>query len=235
MERRVFFALVTLTALCAAIFAFWPKIDLMTARAFYADGAFPLAHSRTWQIARKAGYWGPGALLVLYLLRYAIQFSRGAGTRALGRSTAFIALSMALGPGLLVNVILKDHSHRPRPVQVREFGGSDQFEPWYRFDGACVRNCSFVSGEASAAFWTTAPALLAPPPIRIAAVGVALAFGVCVSVLRLGFGGHFLSDVIFAALFTLMIVTGLARAFAIPQDALEDSGARRLRKLDPPL
>ena len=59
----------------------------------------------------------------------------------------FLAVSLLLAPGLLVNVVLKEVSARPRPNQVENFGGSAEFRPWFRFDGACRSNCSFVSGE----------------------------------------------------------------------------------------
>ena len=45
-------------------------------------------------------------------------------------------------------------------------------------DGACKRNCSFVSGEASTGFWMVAPASLLPPPWRGPAIVAAFAFGV---------------------------------------------------------
>jgi membrane-associated PAP2 superfamily phosphatase len=137
---------------------------------------------------------------------------------------------MALGPGLLVNGILKDHSHRPRPVRVREFGGSAAFRPWYRFDGACARNCSFASGEVSGAFWTTAPAMLAPPWIRGTAIVAALVFGTADSLLRLAFGGHFLSDALLAALFTLIIIGIVARALGITGGANPPLGDSRRRQ-----
>jgi len=101
---------------------------------------------------------------------------------------------------------LKDHAHRPRPSQTQEFGGPWEFRPWWRFDGACPKNCSFVSGEASEAFWMAAPASLAPPPLRPLAIGAALVFGAGAGLMRMGAGGHFLSDVLISALLTILVV-----------------------------
>src|SRR5262249_28584373 len=125
--------------------------------------------------------------------------------------------SMALGPGVMANIILKDNWHRPRPIQVTEFGGQMDFRPWYRADGACKRNCSFVAGEGSSAFWTLAPAIAAPVAIQPYAIGAAVVFGTAVSALRIAFGGHFLSDTLFAALFTALIVLGLHRIMFSPR------------------
>jgi membrane-associated phospholipid phosphatase len=96
-------------------------------------------------------------------------------------------------------------------------GGKWEFRPWYRFDGQCERNCSFVSGEGASAFWTVAPALLTPPPIQPFAIAAALTFGAATSGLRMAFGGHYLSDVLFAGLFTLLIILGLYRFLIRPE------------------
>jgi membrane-associated phospholipid phosphatase len=56
-----------------------------------------------------------------------------------------------------------------------------------------------------------APALVAPPPFRAPAVAGALAFGTVASVLRIAYGHHFLSDVLFGALISLIVVFALRR------------------------
>ena len=114
--------------------------------------------------------------------------------------------TLALAPGLLANVILKDHWGRPRPIEVVEFGGDDHFVPWWDPRGTCPKNCSFVAGEPSGAFWTLAPAALAPPHWRVVAYGAALAFGAAVGLLRMAGGAHFFTDVVFAGVFTFLIV-----------------------------
>jgi lipid A 4'-phosphatase len=44
------------------------------------------------------------------------------------RISIFCLLVFLLGPGLIVNVILKDHWGRPRPRQVDLFGGTMQYQ-----------------------------------------------------------------------------------------------------------
>ena len=39
------------------------------------------------------------------------------------RPALFLVLVAALGPGLLINVVFKDHYGRPRPREVQELGG----------------------------------------------------------------------------------------------------------------
>jgi lipid A 4'-phosphatase len=207
------------TAGAAVIFSVWPGIDTSVAAWFYQGGRFlgPGGFAGT---LRKIFYWTPSVLLAAAIAAYLARRMRFKVPAApSGRQLAFLLLTMALGPGLLVNSGLKEHSHRPRPSEIVEFGGSMTFRPFYQFDGGCRRNCSFVSGEASTAFWTLAPASLAPAPVRLEAVTAALAFGTATSLLRMAFGGHFLSDVVFAGLFTVLVLYGLNRLL-LPAPAL---------------
>jgi membrane-associated phospholipid phosphatase len=122
------------------------------------------------------------------------------------RAALFLIMSLALGPGLLVNAVLKESWARPRPGMVTEFGGDYVFKPWWDPRGMCDSNCSFVSGETSSAIWMTAPALLVPPPWRYAALGIAGVYAIAIAFMRMLVGGHFLSDVIFAAIFTGLVI-----------------------------
>lgn len=122
------------------------------------------------------------------------------------RAAIFLIATLALGPGLLTNVILKDHWGRPRPIDVRQFGGDYRFVPWWDPRGGCPDNCSFVAGEPSGAFWTLAPAALAAPELQPIAYAAALAFGAGVGVLRIAAGGHFFSDVVFAGVFMYLVI-----------------------------
>jgi lipid A 4'-phosphatase len=200
-----------LTVLTALLFGLFPELDLWAAALFYlGDGRFS-GVTPAGEALRRLFLYLPFVVLVgmamLYVLRRA---GLGRGTRPVwspsGRGLAMMVLSLALGPGLLVNIGLKDHWHRPRPVQVTAFGGPDAFRPFDARDGECRRNCSFVSGEGSSSFWTVAPALLVPPPWRALVLGAALLFAAATGLLRMAFGGHFLSDTLFAALFTWLVI-----------------------------
>jgi lipid A 4'-phosphatase len=70
-----------------------------------------------------------------------------------------------------------------------------------------------VSGEASQAFWTVAPASLAPPELRPIALGGAVVFG---GGLRVVFGRHFVTDIVFAGVITIAIVMALHRLLLAP-------------------
>jgi lipid A 4'-phosphatase len=120
----------------------------------------------------------------------------------------FLMGTLAVGPGLLTNTLLKDHWGRARPIDVTEFGGASRFTPWWDPRGDCPNNCSFIAGEPAGAFWTMAPAALAPPQWRLLAYGAALGFGSAVGVLRIAGGGHFFTDVVFAGVFMYLVIWG---------------------------
>lgn len=128
-----------------------------------------------------------------------------------GRAAMFLTISLLLGPGLLVNVVLKDNWGRPRPGNVVEFGGKQNYVNWWDRNGTCTGNCSFASGEAAAAAWMFGPAMLAPPHWRAAAIAGAAVFTTAMSALRVAAGGHFLTDVLFGALIALTAVVAVYR------------------------
>ncbi len=216
--KRPLLALLALTALTLVVFALWPGLDLAVSHEFYDRGGF-IGHDGLERFGRDFFRVTPYAVLIGFAILYALRwFGVAVPYAPTGRALVFLAATMAIGPGLIVNVGLKDHSHRPRPVHVQEFGGADEFRPWYRFDGACRKNCAFASGEAAQGFWMVAPASLAPPPARPLAIGAALLFGVAASVLRLAFGGHFLSDVLLGGLISLIVIV-IARQLIWPRGA----------------
>lgn len=217
--RAASLIVLVLAALLVAL-AIDPAIDLSVARIFFEmeGGSFTARFDRPLIILRDFGYYLPIVVLAVLTAAWIAGLGRtNGGIRDTGRAMLFLAASLALGPGLFVNVVLKDASHRPRPVQVKEFGGDQDFRPWFAFDGSCKTNCSFASGEVAGAAWLVAPASLVPAPwqpVAFAAVGL---FTMAVAALRMAFGGHFASDVIAAALLTIVTVVVLARLVLRPR------------------
>ncbi len=218
MSRNAFIVTLALFFLAVGLFNNYPGLDIAVSRFFfdYFGGAFMGASTEA-KAARSFFYGLPLTVCVGFVVARWL----GPGGRfpaALvpsSRAIIFLTLTMAIGPGLVVNLVFKDNWHRPRPITVKEFGGPLEFRPPWTRDGACEKNCSFVSGETSSAFWLVAPASLAPAPFTVPAVSAALGVGVATSLLRMAFGGHFLSDVVFSALITLLLVL-IARLILYP-------------------
>lgn len=215
LRRAALLAIVVLTSIMA-LTALFPQLDLAVAGLFY-DGAgkgFAMRSQANLILLRELGYYLPMIVLVLAIPGFLFGMRKPhRGAFLTVWRILFLALSFALGPGLLVNGVLKEVSHRPRPSQIIEFGGASEFRPWYAADGACEHNCSFASGEVAGATWLLAPASLLPAPWRAVALTCASVMTVAVAALRMAFGGHFASDAAAAALVTL--VTMLAVGWAL--------------------
>lgn len=234
MNRTGLLIALAIAAVTGLLFGFYPQLDLAVARYFYgfADSANNMFAMRVYppaMLARDAGLW-VGTVLIAPAVA-ALVFKLLLPRRKIllsGRAILFLMATMALGPGLLVNVILKDHWHRPRPIDVQQFGGAEHFMPWWDPRGDCPNNCAFVSGDVAGAFWTIAPAALAPPQWRALAYGAALTLGAGMAAVRVMAGGHFVSDVIFAGVFTFLIVW-LAHGliYRWPRTRLDDADVER--------
>lgn len=203
-------------AVAAGVFLAFPQLDLAVTRAFYEPhhafyGTTFFGRSLR-AVLRLASYAIFAAFVLAYISARLYERKRLVPS---GRNLAFLALTLALGPGLLVNGLIKEHSHRPRPFQTSEFGGQWRFRPFGHFDGQCVTDCSFVSGETSSAAWSLAPALLTPPPWRAAVIGASLLFTLVMGIERVAYGGHYLSDVTFAALLNWFLVLAAAMLMRI--------------------
>lgn len=209
MSRRGLIVALVFAAAVGLLFGFFPQLDLEITGLFYDPAAknFPLGTNSGLKFLREAAVWIQVLLIAPSVLVLLIKFAIPRVKPWMSsRAAIFLIATMALAPGLLVNVILKNHWDRPRPAAVTEFGGSERFVPWWDPRGQCRKNCSFVSGETSSAFWTLAPAALAPPPWRFIAYASAIAYGVGMGVARMAMGGHFFTDVVFAGFFTFIVI-----------------------------
>lgn len=231
MSRMGLLIVLAVAAVIGAVFAAFPELDLAISAPFFdpanrrwaaAGWDLHLRNLATAVIAMIAAPAVIAPLLKLVLPRRAMLIP--------GRAAVLMISTLLLAPGLIANVILKDNWGRPRPFFITQFGGVEQFLPWWDPRGSCRGNCSFVAGEPSGAFWTLAPAAVAPPAWRAAAYAAALGFGAAVGLLRIAAGGHFFTDVVFAGVFTFLVIWlmhGLLYRWQIPRLAAAGDAARR--------
>lgn len=188
---------VWLFAASVVFFALFPRIDLTVAGWFYDPrvgfflGRNPLVLVSYWFFGKVVFI---GVVIGIVVLVASPWLLRGRHT-PLRRYAVFLVVALALGPGLLVNGIVKEHSGRARPRQVTEFGGHHTYTPPFRLAHQCANNCSFVSGHASAGFFLIAFYWIFR---RRAWLAAGIALGALAGLGRMAQGGHFLSDVVFA-------------------------------------
>ena len=115
----------------------------------------------------------------------------------------FVLLCLVIGPGLVSNLLFKNHWGRARPVQIEQFGGTKLFTPPLIITDQCQsRNCSFVSGEAStiySLFFALGFAATGVYRRNLHTIGILI--GSTAGIVRILQGSHFLSDVVYAGIF----------------------------------
>jgi membrane-associated PAP2 superfamily phosphatase len=212
MNRTGLIIALVVAAVTGVFFALFPDIELRIARPFYEfidkdHEVFALRFYEPFAWVRDSALWFSALLVAPSVAALLIKLIHPRRKMLVsGRTAVFLISTLVLGPGLLVNVTLKDHWGRPRPIEVTQFGGTEHYVPWWDPRGECDKNCSFVSGDVAGAIWTMAPAALAPPQWRALAYGGSLALGAVIAALRVMQGGHFVSDAIFAGVFTFLII-----------------------------
>ena len=197
------------------VFRAVPGIDIFVSGLFYRGPAgFSVITSPLWEWLRQR-IWDLAilAFLVALVCWPLALWKRRAVLRLGARGWGFVLGLFFFAPILIVNGFLKANSGRARPAEVDLFGGAHHFTIAGDFTDQCARNCSFVSGEVSAAvalsvlIWLGAEALRSRLPrwglLYLRAVAVFVA--VFDALQRVATGRHFLSDTVFAALVSLSV------------------------------
>jgi lipid A 4'-phosphatase len=227
MNRTGLFIALAMALVVGLLFGIYPELDLKLAALFYdpATKSFPLKLNTLAAVARDGAMWISWGLALPPIIALLIKMLWPDRPLLMsGRAVVFLLVTLILSAGILTNLTFKSYWGRPRPVVVTQFNGDMPFMPWWDPRGGCGRNCSFFSGEGATAFWTYAPAALAPPAWRPLAYVAATLFGVITSVLRMAFGGHFFTDVAAAGLVTFLVIwLAYALIYRWPSTLLSDA------------
>ena len=113
------------------------------------------------------------------------------------RDIFFLWIISIFNLGIVVNLFFKNTWGRARPGDILQLGGKENFTPWFQISDACTSNCSFVSGDAAVGFSLIALYFLTK---RIVFFWLSLFFGFGIGLVRIMEGGHFVSDVVMAAM-----------------------------------
>ena len=197
---------------------------------FGGQGIWPAATAQPFQFIYEFGTY-PGWILgacgcLLWLIGLL-------GDKRLARQGFFCMMVVLLGPGLLVNALLKPNMNRPRPCQITRFQGDAQFQPVLNIgpqqeDLVCR---SFPSGHASMGFSLIAVPLLLRHRRRlfVVSVGLAIGAGLLVGMTRIVQGRHYPSDVLWSGAIVYCVAVCLYYATGLHQcrDSEEDTRLTR--------
>ena len=207
--------LVACTALIAAT-----GLDISLEQHFYRQGVWVGRVANPWRFLYRFGVLpaylcAGGALVVLVAGFFSVRAA------AYRKGALFFLLLLALGPGLMVNTVFKDHWGRPRPSQLQVFGGAEKMpyhQVWER--GESGQGHSFPSGHASAAFYLIVPYFVLRRRARgyaLLALAGGIGYGLFMGVARMAQGGHFPSDVLWAG--GMVYLVGMALSHLLRLDA----------------
>lgn len=215
-------------------FLTFPGVDIAVSRLFYRpDAGFFLAGDPLLKALRKSSTLVLALLLLGVIGRLVWRGLQGRSIGAAARRTVFVVAALALGPGLVVNLLLKGLWGRARPIQIDAFGGEAVFTPVWVVSDACQSNCSFVSGEGSSAAWMVGVLLVVTPARwRSVLLPLGLVYAFALSMNRLAFGGHFLSDILLSWALTALVMAGVYRV-TVASPGLVRRARRRFRGLQP--
>lgn len=232
LDEPVALLSVVLVAL-SVYFVVLPGVDLAVSELFYSPTAgFALSDNIVLKALRKSSTYALMMIVLGLLGEVALGLrSRVGRFRHYSRRAVVLLAGLAIGPGLIVNGLLKSMWGRPRPIQTDLFGGDAAFTPAWTISDGCAHNCSFVSGEASSAAWMVAAIwIMTPPEWRRWTVPAALTYGIALSVNRIAFGGHYLSDTLLSWAITGLVLAVLHRLTLIcPVEARRARRAQRDR------
>ncbi len=200
--------------------------DLAWSAQFYTPGGihegWTFSRDQPWAFFYDYGEYPVWVLAALALV-ICVGAASGRVSRAYLRPSLVIILTAALGPGLLINGILKPSWGRPRPAELTNMGGDREYkrvwEPLGRGQGK-----SFTCGHCAAAYSVSSAVAFYPlhPVISVIALTAGVAFGTAAGIGRLVQGGHFATDILWSGVLVLMLIAALYYlVFRIPETTYE--------------
>jgi lipid A 4'-phosphatase len=207
--------------------------DLNWTQYFYArggsHGGWPHARDFPWGLLYDYGeFFGLGLTAAAMVLFIASMMGKVSRKRA--KPCLVVILTVVIGPGILVNGILKNYWGRPRPVDIVQFGGDREYRKVWP-PGIPGTGKSFPCGHCAMAFSVASGAAFFPiyPVAATSALVVGVAYGFVMGVARMAQGGHFPTDVLWSGVLVLALIAGLYYlVFRIPEQLGESAKRREL-------
>ncbi len=153
---------------------------------------------------------------------------------SLKKPAVIVIITIMFGPGLFINVILKNYTGRPRPREVKEFAGKWKYRDAFQF-GAPGRGHSFPAGHPSMGFLFGALYFAYRRRNKKAAytaLAIGLAYGTAMGAGRMAQGAHFFSDVLWSGVITF-ITARAAQVFLIDSKVFRQGWLRAGRENRP--
>ncbi len=190
------------------VFVFFPEVDLYLSELFFYENKF-ISEKYIFIKDLRTNLKNIMILIpVIAIILLTINFINKKQTvkAKIKRRIKFGLVGLIIGPvvgcGIIANLYFKDTWGRARPVHVEQFGGNKIFTPAFIKSDQCKKNCSWISGETSAAFSFIVGTIIFKNPLFFICN---IILGFLVFFCRISMGGHFFSDNIFAMIFMVYL------------------------------
>ncbi|MEI7542417.1 MAG: phosphatase PAP2 family protein [bacterium] len=209
-------------ALGTALFKLF-NLDLTIQKYFFdfTNNTWKFANLSVIQWLYKYGTYPAIVLTVIAIFIFIFGFVYE-GLKKHRKAALLIILTMFIGPGLVTNVILKNNTGRPRPRDIVEFNGKMNFKQPLEF-GVAGKGFSFPCGHCTMGFFFYAAYLILRKKHKKSSYVVlagSVIYGSAMGLGRIAQGGHFASDVLWAAGITFIIAETL-HIFVVKTDNQE--------------
>ncbi len=181
-------------------------IDLQVTQHFYlGQNSFALEQADWARWSRSILYWVVYVMVVGILCLLILCLCRPKFKLIPLKTLIYTLLVFLVVPVLIINLVFKDQSGRPRPRDVTQFGGQMTFQQPWTVSSQCPTNCSFVCGDCAVAFafWVFLP-FFKKRRYKLAYGVLVFLVGAFYGYIRIGQGAHFFSDVIFSGLISYL-------------------------------
>jgi len=188
-------------AFLALLVPFTPKLDMWASSLFHIDGnrfynspLFQFFYVWGERFGFIVGFVALTILAASFLRKKWLKWRAGA---------LALVLTLVLGAGIIINMGFKEIWGRPRPRQLVEFGGTQEYRAvwqprWGQVDGD--HHKSFPSGHAAIGFYYLSLILVGRRYqsrfLTNSGIGLTAFWGSGLMVTRVVQGGHFVSDVV---------------------------------------
>jgi len=149
----------------------------------------------------------PGIVSAVGALVLYVGTRVGKVSKRYAQSCLVVVLTVIIGPGLLVNGLLKPCWGRPRPSDTVFFGGNQEYLRVWQPGGPGAGK-SLPCGHCATAYSVASWVAFYPyhPALALAALFVGIAFGTLTGVARIAQGGHFVTDVLWSAIIVFVLI-----------------------------